>query len=64
MMTNEEIRSKVVPTLYRFASAYRNYEEAKANDSLAITVLDKQVMLEYRYKEAQDLIEAILGFRA
>ena len=63
-MANEEILSKIVPTLYRFASAYKNYEEAKTNDSLAITVLESQEMLAYRYREAQDLLEAILGFRA
>ena len=63
-MTNEEIRSKVVPTLYRFASAYRECEDVKTNDSLAVTVLESQEMLAYRYREAQDLLEAILGFRA
>ena len=63
-ITTEEILSKVVPTLYRFALAYRKCEDVKANDSLAVTVLESQEMLAYRYREAQDLLEAILGFRA
>lgn len=63
-MTTEEKLSKVVPTLYRFALAYRKCEDVKANDSLAVTVLESQEMLAYRYREAQDLLEAILGFRA
>ena len=63
-MTTEEKLSKVVPTLYRFALAYRKCEDVKANDSLAVTVLESQEMLAYRYREAQDLLDAILGFRA
>lgn len=62
--TTFEMLSKAVPTLYRFALAYRKCEDVKANDSLAVTVLESQEMLAYRYREAQDLLEAILGFRA
>ena len=62
--TTFEIISKAVPTLYRFALAYRECEDVKANNSLSVEVLESQEMLEYRYKEAQDLLEAILGFRA
>lgn len=63
-MTTEEKLSKVVPTLYRFASAYRKCEDVKAKGSLSVEVLESEEMLEYRYREAQDLLKAILGFRA